>query len=57
MIERKKAKKFKFYVTIIKQDYAVMSRLFKFCGKSECVNIIILWQQDIQELTMNCLLI
>ena len=56
MIERKKAKKLKFYVTI-KQDYAVMSRLFKFCGKSECVNIIILWQQDIQELTMNCLLI
>lgn len=56
MIEskKKKAKKFKFYVTI-KQDYAVMSRLFKFCGKSECVNIIILWQQDIQELTMNCL--
>ena len=56
MIERKKAKTFKFYVTI-KQDYGVMSKLFKFCGKSECVNIIILWQQDIQELTMNCLLI
>lgn len=40
MTERKKRKKFKFYVTI-KQDYEVMSKLFKFWGKSECVNIII----------------
>ena len=57
MTEKKKEKKFKFYVVTVKQDYVVLSKLFKFCGKSECVNIIILWQQDIQELTMNCLLI
>lgn len=45
MIERKKGKNSNFMLQI-KQDYAVMPKLFKFCGKRECVNIIILMQQD-----------